>query len=245
MEQSILPAKWEVPEVFRQRLGDKAGRQRPMVAEGHLLLVLHAPPQPEQNERVGRFFWRSPEGNWVSKDLGTGVNAISKHLDEYQTILSRLDQIEEQASTVPREWFDEVSIARAEGDVTEPQASTLGWGDLGREWEWENSPEVTLAIVGDVDHAVDLFNTLSPRFAASLISNDATRVDRFFDAIDSPFVGDGFTRWVDGQFALNKPELGLSNWQFGRLFGRGGVLSGDSVYTIRSRATQYDGDLRR
>ena len=105
--------------------------------------------------------------------------------------------------------------------------------------------EVVPAIVRDVDHAVDLFNTLSPRFAASLISTDADRVDRFFDEIDSPFVGDGFTRWVDGQFALNKPELGLSNWQFGRLFGRGGVLSGDSVYTVRSRATQYDEDLRR
>jgi glutamate-5-semialdehyde dehydrogenase len=153
--------------------------------------------------------------------------------------------VDEQAETIPRAWFSEVAITRAEGDVTEPQTSTLGWDDLGQEWEWENSPEVTLAIVRDVDHAVELFNTLSPRFAASLISTDPERIDRFFDSIDSPFVGDGFTRWVDGQFALNKPELGLSNWQFGRLFGRGGVLSGDSVYTVRSRATQYDEDLRR
>lgn len=153
--------------------------------------------------------------------------------------------VNEQSESVPTEWFDEVAISRAEGDVTEPQTSALSWNELGREWEWENSPEVTLAIVRDVSHAIDLFNTLSPRFAASLISSDSDRVDRFFDEIDSPFVGDGFTRWVDGQFALNKPELGLSNWQFGRLFGRGGVLSGDSVFTVRSRATQYDGGLRR
>ncbi len=153
--------------------------------------------------------------------------------------------VEEQAGAIPRQWFDETAIGRAEGDGIEPQTSTLGWDDLGREWEWENSPEVTLAIVRDVDHAIDLFNTLSPRFAASLISTDSDRVDRFFDEIDSPFVGDGFTRWVDGQFALNKPELGLSNWQFGRLFGRGGVLSGDSVFTVRSRATQYDENMRR
>jgi glutamate-5-semialdehyde dehydrogenase len=153
--------------------------------------------------------------------------------------------VDHQADNVPREWFADVTISRAEGDVTEPGTSTLAWDDLGREWEWEDSPEVTLAIVRDVEHAVELFNTLSPRFAASLISSNPERRDRFFDAIDSPFVGDGFTRWVDGQFALNKPELGLSNWQFGRLFGRGGVLSGDSVYTVRSRATQYDEDLRR
>jgi glutamate-5-semialdehyde dehydrogenase len=153
--------------------------------------------------------------------------------------------LESQTDLVPSEWFAEVEISRAEGLVTEPSASTLDWGDLGREWEWEASPEVTLAIVEDVDHAVELFNTLSPRFAASLISTDTERIDRFFDAIDSPFVGDGFTRWVDGQFALDKPELGLSNWQFGRLFGRGGILSGDSVFTVRSRATQYDDELRR
>ncbi len=153
--------------------------------------------------------------------------------------------VDEQTGAIPASWFEDVAISRAEGDVTEPQTSTLGWNDLGREWEWENSPEVTLAIVRDVDHAVELFNTLSPRFAASFISTDTRRVDRFFDEIDSPFVGDGFTRWVDGQFAFNKPELGLSNWQFGRLFGRGGVLSGDSVYTVRSRATQYDEHLRR
>ena len=50
--------------------------------------------------------------------------------------------------------------------------------------------------------------------------------------MNAPFVGDHQTRWVDGQYALNKPELGLSNWQFGRLFGRGGVLSGSFAVTI-------------
>lgn len=69
--------------------------------------------------------------------------------------------------------------------------------------------------------------------------------EQFWAEIDSPFVGNGFTRWIDGQYALNRPELGLSNWQGGRLFGRAGVLSGDSVYTIRTRATQSDPDLRR
>ena len=52
---------------------------------------------------------------------------------------------------------------------------------------------------------------------------------KFFDGINALFVGNGFTRWVDGRYALNRPELGLSNWQYGRLFGRGGVLSGDSI----------------
>ncbi len=116
---------------------------------------------------------------------------------------------------------------------------------LGREWEWEESPEVTLTVVESVDEAIDLFNELSPKFGASLISSDTDEQDRFFDQIDAPFVGNGFTRWVDGQYALNRPELGLSNWQHGRLFGRGAILSGDSVYTIRGRARQSDPNVHR
>lgn len=153
--------------------------------------------------------------------------------------------VAEQRDLLPADRFHDVAIGRAEGPSFEPATSTLDWDEIGEEWEWEDSPEVTLAIVRDVDHAVELFNRLSPRFAASLISPDRERADRFFDAIDAPFVGDGFTRWVDGQYALDKPELGLSNWQFGRLFGRGGILSGDSVYTVRSRVRQYDAELRR
>ena len=56
--RSILPAVWQVPQEFRDRLGDRAGRQRAMAADGHLLLVLHRPPGPEDAERSGRFFWR-------------------------------------------------------------------------------------------------------------------------------------------------------------------------------------------
>ena len=68
-----------------------------------------------------------------------------------------------------------------------------------------------------------------------MISEDSAEHERFYQTVNTPFVGDGFTRWVDGQFALKRPELGLSNWQHGRLFGRGGILSGDSVYTLRTR----------
>ena len=158
---------------------------------------------------------------------------------------SKLHVAEGDQHVIPQSWFDPADIIRAGGAVSEPRTELIGRDQLGVEWEWEDSPEVTLVIVPDVAAAVDGFNTQSPRFAASLISQDADEHQRFYDTIDSPFVGDGFTRWVDGQYALDRPELGLSNWQFGRLFGRGGVLSGDSAYTLRTRATQTDVDLRR
>lgn len=116
---------------------------------------------------------------------------------------------------------------------------------LAHEWEWDTVPEVSLLIVDDVAQAIEQCNRFSPRLVASLISNDPAEHEEFYRSVDAPFVGDGFTRWVDGQFALAQPELGLSNWQAGRLLGRGGVLSGDSVYTIRLRAQIEDPQLHR
>jgi glutamate-5-semialdehyde dehydrogenase len=117
--------------------------------------------------------------------------------------------------------------------------------DLAREWEWEDIPEVSLKIVKDLDEAIALFNRHSPQFIVSLIAEDPRAHAALYAGANAAFVGDGFTRWVDGQYALNRPELGLSNWQNGRLFARGGVLAGDGVFTVRTRMTQRDRALRR
>ncbi|NLC59012.1 MAG: aldehyde dehydrogenase family protein [Armatimonadetes bacterium] len=147
---------------------------------------------------------------------------------------------------VPQELFHtRAPMLRAQGIVEETLAEPLAGDRLGHEWEWEQTPEVTLRVVRDVAEAVALFNDQSPQFVASLIAERPEAHDRFFRAINAPFVGNGFTRWVDGQYALHRPELGLSSWQFGRLFGRGGILTGDGVYTIRLRVTQSDPDVHR
>jgi glutamate-5-semialdehyde dehydrogenase len=149
----------------------------------------------------------------------------------------KLHVLEGSAPAMPADLFTRrVRIPRAEGEVEEAQAERLPESDLGREWEWEQTPEVTLALVDDTGEAARLFNRYSPRFIASLVGGDAAEHARFWAAIDAPFVGDAGTRWVDGQRALDKPELGLSNWQHGRLFARGGILAGDGVYTVRTRA---------
>jgi len=159
---------------------------------------------------------------------------------------TKLRVVEGSEGYVDPGWFArEVSVQRSDGPVREPQAELLPRLLLGIEWEWEDSPEVSLVVVDDLDAAIALFNEYSPRLVASLLSEDAGEQERFWSAIDAPFVGDGFTRWVDGQFAFDRPELGLSNWQHGRLFARGGVLSCDSVFTVRTRAFQRDPDLHR
>jgi glutamate-5-semialdehyde dehydrogenase len=138
-----------------------------------------------------------------------------------------------------------VTITRAGGTSEEPAASTVVEAELATEWEWEHSPEITVAVVESLDEAVEMCNRFSPHFVASIVTEDVDEFERFYAAVDAPFVGNGFTRWVDGQYALNAPELGLSNWQFGRMLGRGAILSGDSVFTVRHRATVADHDVKR
>ena len=116
---------------------------------------------------------------------------------------------------------------------------------LATEWEWDNHPEFTLRLVSDLDEAIELFNTYSPHFVLSVISTNQAEVHHAYKSTESPFFGNGFTRWVDGQYALKRPELGLSNWQNGRLFARGGILSGDGVFTTRYVMTQSDPQQHR
>lgn len=151
----------------------------------------------------------------------------------------KLHVVKGSESYVPKELFEKrVAIERAEGTIEEPQAELLEEHGLSHEWEWEGSPELTLVVVDSLGQAITLFNKYSPQFVASLLSADRSEHAYFYDSVNAPFVGDGMTRWVDGQKALKKPELGLSNWQFGRLFGRGGILTGDGVLTVRTRAVR-------
>lgn len=174
-----------------------------------------------------------------NRDSLQRVQAVLKGLEEAGRVRGQAFKLHVASGSeqLVREglFSNRVEIARASGPRFEPQAEVISTQLLGTEWEWEETPEVSLVGVDSIDEAVQMFNDLSPRLVGTLVSNDAAEQERFFAKLDAPFVGDGYTQWVDGQFALNKPELGLSNWENGRLFGRGGVLTGDSVYTIRTR----------
>lgn len=149
------------------------------------------------------------------------------------------DAIDHLGSAAP------IAVGRAGGVVQEPAVSPMRAEDLSVEHEWEDTPELAVVLVDSLEEAVDLFNLHSPHFIASVLTGSEGVFERTWADLDAPFVGDGFTRWVDGQFALLRPELGLSNWQSGRLFSRGGILSGDSAFTVRLRVRQSDANLHR
>jgi glutamate-5-semialdehyde dehydrogenase len=139
----------------------------------------------------------------------------------------------------------EIVVRRSTGETQEPQVSVSSIDSLNTEFEWEENPEFAIVLVEDLSEATELFNKYSPQFIVSVISENSSENESVWASCNAPFVGDGFTRWVDGQFSLLRPELGLSNWENGRLFGRSGVLSGDSAFSVRLRVNQTDNNLHR
>ena len=183
----------------------------------------------------------------VCNTLNTIVITRSSLAQSLQAVIDgiSLAAIQREANAV---IHVESQISEALGSIVLPPLfSTLliDHDSLGSEWEWENDPEVSIVVVDDVSSAVLLFNRYSPSFVLSVISDDDQEVENAWRASNAPFFGDGMTRWVDGQYALRKPELGLSNWQNGRTFARGGILSGDSIFTIRYRVRQTDPSIKR
>lgn len=131
------------------------------------------------------------------------------------------------------------------GIVAATGAVDLPVGALSREYEWEGRPELAFVTADGLDAAAALVNAHSPHFVASILTSTPGAFDRFYDAVDAPYVGAGFTRWVDGQWAWQRPELGLTNWERGRLLGRSGILSGEDIVTVRDVFVDLSGEARQ
>jgi hypothetical protein len=101
----LIPAGWNVPAEFRERLGDEVGRQRLIQADGHLLLVLHAPPKVGEDHRIGRLFWRDREGRWKPSGLTHSEHAIGELLREYESRANDIDTLEDGAN-VAADYFE-------------------------------------------------------------------------------------------------------------------------------------------
>lgn len=105
MDQRIaIPQEWQVPLAIRARIAEVPGTQRCLEAEGHILLVLHKLPAPDDTHRYLRLFWRHPDGDWASSDLGPGIKALQKHIAEYTHEIEQLEQLENSAANAD-EYF--------------------------------------------------------------------------------------------------------------------------------------------
>ena len=127
---ALLPSGWDVPKEIEDRLGEGTGRQRAMVADGHLLLILHAPSTGEDLQRTGRVFWRRPDGSWESAPaLGEGIGALTAHLEEYRERVAAIEEEEGEATTAD----DFFGILRAVTPVRRAARNMLGALQVARE----------------------------------------------------------------------------------------------------------------
>ena len=108
----LIPADWEVPGDFRNRLGDRVGKQRAMVCENQLLLVLHQPPHADETQREGRIFWRDSAGAWLVHDTTGQTQNLDEHLRQYEQRMEDLESREDSAATAI-EYFDLMSELNA------------------------------------------------------------------------------------------------------------------------------------
>jgi hypothetical protein len=90
--KSLIPSSWDVPPVFRARLGESAGRQRCMAANGQLLLVLHKVPRPGQHGREHVLFWRNANAEWRSTESGSGLAALQTHFDDWRQVTDGVEK---------------------------------------------------------------------------------------------------------------------------------------------------------
>lgn len=94
----IIPPTWSLPEAIRNRLGQTTyGRQRALIEDGHLLLILHKPPGADDTGREGVLFWRTPSGEWLWSKGGGGQNAVKRHIQGYAELEAKLEQDYENA----------------------------------------------------------------------------------------------------------------------------------------------------
>ena len=100
-----IPNDWKIPEALQIRLGaNTTGRQRALVADDHLLLVLHEVPRHGQRERRGIYFWRAFDGAWRSSAESSGVPTLAEHVNDYSQAADELEA-KYQTARMAKDYF--------------------------------------------------------------------------------------------------------------------------------------------
>jgi Mg2+ and Co2+ transporter CorA len=123
---SPIPHNWDVPQVFRDRFGTRAGRQRVMHADGHLLIVLHEIPDPKDPDTLeARVYWRKPDGTWKSQ--GSGATTIAALRAHVETFVAAIDALEHKAAKASRakDWFEIMHASAPLHRMVRNQSATL------------------------------------------------------------------------------------------------------------------------
>jgi len=102
---------WQLPEEIERRLGERTyGRQRAMLEAGHLLIILHAPPEADDTDRRHMVFLRMPDGRYLCNGQEAGETKLRRLLASYQEAFAKWDRSYERASSA-EDLFDILEAA--------------------------------------------------------------------------------------------------------------------------------------
>lgn len=92
--------KWQLPAAIETRLGDSSyGRQRTIFEDGHLLIILHDLPAPDDITRKAKVFWRQPSGALQCNGQDNGDRQLRALIEAYEAKLKELEAAYEAASS--------------------------------------------------------------------------------------------------------------------------------------------------
>lgn len=94
-----IPHKWKVPTAISSRIAEVLGTQRCLEAEGHLVMILHKLPSPDDATRYVGMFWRNPDGKWESDDGHAGIAALERHVTQYSNQVMKLEEKGDEAAS--------------------------------------------------------------------------------------------------------------------------------------------------
>ncbi len=70
-----------------------------MQTDGHLLILAHMVPEPDENSRRGIMFWRTAVGEWKASNGDPGNGAVKMHLDRFAKKLDEYELMESKAQS--------------------------------------------------------------------------------------------------------------------------------------------------
>ena len=113
-----IPPGWDLPPALRALVGTNSGRQRALLQDGNLLIVLHRVPGSNDMKREGVLFWRAPplvadeavpgetpEAQWKSTSAKDGLPSLRLHLLEYERAIAELEKKYQSAQNA-RDLFE-------------------------------------------------------------------------------------------------------------------------------------------
>ncbi|MEI6178758.1 MAG: hypothetical protein WCS43_17840 [Verrucomicrobiota bacterium] len=234
--KSYIPDSWDLPDSIRKRLGVSVGKQRIMDEDGHLLLLLHAPPTAADDEVRGAVvFWRDPRGAWASHPVGGGLAGLEKHLASYRKVIHGLDEKVDNAKCA-RDYFD---VMRDMHPMQRSTRSLLNVMQEAREARPDESRLISLRDqAADLERAIELIaadakagmdftvaETSSKQAVATELANhEARRLNRLA-AFFFPLVT------LVSVFGMNAPADLLGNDHFWIVL-LSGILLGVIVHSV-------------